>query len=518
MPNEIEHDSPRTKRPWRQPILLALLLGSALALQVDALRKPFFADDYFFLEQARGRSLPATLASPDPLGNFLRPVSRQAYFWFLGRVSHESPAVFHWVNLLLFLGGLVLVFLLARRLAGEATAFTAAVFLGFHYAADVPLRWASGSQDLLAIVLALATIYLHSVGKRWVAAVTLLLALLSKESVALTALVAIVAAHQSGQSWQRALRNGAALIAVTMVWAIWWLLTLRQRPAAGQTLSFEPSTALATIAHLAQVALGLEFRMGGSALDHWGVVGFLAGGVGAAILWLVSQGESAPTTTQEWTFKLDVSSPLVRVGLACTVAGTLPLIVVMPIWSAYYYLFALVGVALLVAALTAEMPTNTRAAVVGILVLLSGQARRLDEFAPVRGAWTWQSHVNRHYLDRALAANDRYLKQLRAARPSLPPRSTVFCADVPVSLGWQSGNGPLLRWAYRDSSLRSYFLNQFTRERAERGPVFFFAVEGDSLREKTTDPMLLPSFAYSMLLADHPRAAIDALDLALASD
>ncbi len=89
----------------------------------------------------------------------------------------------------------------------------------------------------------------------------------------------------------------------------------------------------------------------------------------------------------------------------------------------------------------------------------------------------------------------------------------MFFANVAVSSGWQTADGPLLRWAYRDSTLRSYFLTQFTKERAARGPVFFFAVLGDSLCDRTSDPRLLPSFAFSMLLAESPRAAIDALDL-----
>jgi hypothetical protein len=59
-------------------------------------------------------------------------------------------------------------------------------------------------------------------------------------------------------------------------------------------------------------------------------------------------------------------------------------------------------------------------------------------------------------------------------------------------------------------------MTEFTRERAGRGPVLFFAVDGDSLKDKTTDPQLLPSFAYSMLIAEKPGAALEALDLAIA--
>ena len=201
-----------------------------------------------------------------------------------------------------------------------------------------------------------------------------------------------------------------------------------------------------------------------------------------------------------------------------SLAGVLPLLLVMPIWSAYYYLFALFGAALLIAGLTKSLPTAQRSLIVGGLVLLFTQARALDEFSPARGAWAWQSHVNRHYIERATTLIESYLREMRRARPTLPPRSTVFFANVPVSLGWQAGDGPLLRWAYRDSTLHSYFLTQFSRAHAERGPIYFFAVENGSLRDKTLDRAVLPSFAYSMFLAERPLAAVDALEMAQSRD
>jgi hypothetical protein len=94
----------------------------------------------------------------------------------------------------------------------------------------------------------------------------------------------------------------------------------------------------------------------------------------------------------------------------------------------------------------------------------------------------------------------------------------VFFANVPVSVGWQTGDGPLLRWAYRDSSLRSYFLTDFTRARAARGPLYFFDVHQGALVDHTDDPTMLSSLAYRMLLSDRARAATDVLDLAVARD
>ena len=118
---------------------LALILGAAVATQVSAVVLPFFSDDYLFLDQVRFRSLPAALLSPDPLGNFVRPVGRQLWFWGLSRLG-ESPALAHALNLALFLGIVALLFSITRRLAGMRAAAIVAGVIALHYAADVPVR------------------------------------------------------------------------------------------------------------------------------------------------------------------------------------------------------------------------------------------------------------------------------------------------------------------------------------------------------------------------------------------
>jgi hypothetical protein len=195
-----------------------------------------------------------------------------------------------------------------------------------------------------------------------------------------------------------------------------------------------------------------------------------------------------------------------------------PVVLVAPIWSAYYYLWALGGVAVLLAVAAERVPRMVSVGSIAALVLLSSNARRLDEFAVNQSPWTWQSHVNRHYIARSVATVERFLADMKGARSALPERSTVFFANVPTMSGWQAGNGPLVRWAYRDTSLRSYYLNEFSRERAQRGPMFFFAVVGDSLCDRTGDPQMLSSLALSMMLAEHPHAALDAIEVALASE
>jgi len=272
----------------REIALLCLILVVASAVHVVALNRPFFADDYFFLEQVRGHSLLAALSSPDPLGNFLRPVSRQAYFWMLSRVGNESPIVFHLAGLFMFLGCLVLFNRLVRRLAGPLPALTATGLFAFSCAFDVPLRWASGSQDLMAVLFGVLAIYLHLSGKRVLAAVCLLLGLLSKEVIALAFAVAIFADHRAGERWQAPIRRGWALMLATAIWAAWWVLSIKSRPASGQSLSLAPQDLVAAIVHYVQVAAALEFRGGGDPFGHWRAAAVFTGLIAGALIWMAT--------------------------------------------------------------------------------------------------------------------------------------------------------------------------------------------------------------------------------------
>src|SRR2546428_3347028 len=89
--------------------------------------------------------------APDPIGNYFRPVSRPLYYWLLARAGGESPLAFLVVNAALAALVVALLFLLVRRLAGTRAAALGSAFLVLHYALDVPVSWAAGAQDLLAV-------------------------------------------------------------------------------------------------------------------------------------------------------------------------------------------------------------------------------------------------------------------------------------------------------------------------------------------------------------------------------
>src|ERR1044072_5897272 len=144
----------------RSPFALGVLAAAVAAILTHAasLTAPFFADDWLFLDQVRFRSLAQVLASPDPLGNYSRPLGRQVWFWLLVHVGGERPLVFHVANLACLVAAVVLLALLARRIAGPFAGVVAAAYLAVHYAADVPVLWVSGSQELLSLALGLAAL------------------------------------------------------------------------------------------------------------------------------------------------------------------------------------------------------------------------------------------------------------------------------------------------------------------------------------------------------------------------
>jgi len=155
--------------------------------------------------------------------------------------------------------------------------------------------------------------------------------------------------------------------------------------------------------------------------------------------------------------------------------------------------------------------------VIALLAWGTQGARTLPEFATGQTLWTRQSHVNRFYIERATSRVARYLADLKRQRPTMPKSSVLFLSGIPSFVAFQAADGPLVRWAYRDSSLRSYYVTGFTSERARHGPIFFFTVINDTLREqKGTQP--LHAAALAMILSQHLDAAHDALSMVLERD
>src|SRR5262249_22491396 len=159
----------------------------------------------------------------------------------LSAISGASPVFFHAANLALLLLAIALFWLLARRVLGAPAALVAASLLALQHAADVPVWWASGSQDLLALCLALLALLLYVSGRRMAAALPFLLALLAKEVIALTPLIAMWLDRREGERWPAALRRAWPLLAAVAVWAGALAFVTLRRPLAGLAAHIGPA-------------------------------------------------------------------------------------------------------------------------------------------------------------------------------------------------------------------------------------------------------------------------------------
>jgi hypothetical protein len=219
-------------------------------------------------------------------------------------------------------------------------------------------------------------------------------------------------------------------------------------------------------------------------------------------------------------FLIRVSSQGEKPALLPALAGwsllaALPVAAVAATWSAYYYLFALAGLAALVGWAVHRKPRWIAAVVLVIAGWSAQAARQVDEFASGPGYWTAQSHVNLRYYERATTQVATYLGDLKRQQPRVPATSTFFFSNIPGFIAWQSGDGPLVRWAYRDTSLRSYYLADITAEKARRGPRYFFMGHRDRLVEWQETPGELLAVATGMTLAGREEQAHEVLTLVL---
>src|SRR2546428_6343685 len=243
------------------PALLVALAGIT-ALYWDAIRTPFLNDDFMFLEEARSRTLAASLTELGPLGNYYRPVSRQIYFKLLSPLANGSPLAFHLVNNALFLVALVLVADLLAALLPRAGVLAGTLYFALLPFQRVNLMWVSCSQDLLALTGVLGALALWRRDRRLPALACFGVACMSKET-ALAFPIGLVAWERAvrGRAWAAIVRRVLPFAAVAAAWAA-VAITMRARHAAAVRLDLAPGAFAAALVHMGQSLLGLDFPAG----------------------------------------------------------------------------------------------------------------------------------------------------------------------------------------------------------------------------------------------------------------
>ncbi len=291
-------------------------------------------------------------------------------------------------------------------------------------------------------------------------------------------------------------------------WAALWIARSPHPLGASSGVALGLWGPVAALVHLVQVVVGWEARPGNPlrvALAPASLIAPIVATLGAALALSRLRHEKRDRGALEST------AHAVRAGIVWALLAAAPVAAVASIWSAYYYLFAIAGVALAFGAWAARRPVRVALGVLALLGVGSAIGRSLDDFALAHGPWTGQSHVNRFYIDRGTRESSRYLAQLERLRPEFPRGSTVFFAGVKGSVAFQTADGPLLRWAYRDPTLHSYYVNQFSRERIGDRPVFLFFVSGDSLEQSAQGTDTFGRIAFGFTINDRLAAAREAL-------
>jgi len=175
------------KTTWAFP---GLVLTGIVALYANTLSAGFINDDYLFLEQTRRYGLWGSLWNGSGLANFFRPLSREVWFGILAPISGGEPFAFHAAQIALFVLALALLADLVSVLVPKRDAaplVAPAVLAGVTWYALLPfqrvnLTWVSCSQDLIALVLVLASMAWFRRGRLVPALLAYAAATLAKET------------------------------------------------------------------------------------------------------------------------------------------------------------------------------------------------------------------------------------------------------------------------------------------------------------------------------------------------
>ena len=454
----------------------------------------------------RGRSLPAAVLEPVPLHPFVRPWSTGLHWWVVSRLFGETPLAFHLVNLVLFAAILGLVFGLARFLGRGRGGALAAAFVGLHFSSEAAVRWASGSQDLWATLGALGAILAALHGRTLLSLALLLVACLSKETALVVPFVFLAIQAGRGVPWRDRLRAFALQGAVVAAWSVAWAIPFlaQWKAAGGSYVSFGAASLPAALLQFLRTACGLEGSPSTPFVPRAAQVTILV--VTLVLVVAAFARERAERTRDEaWT--------PAWVFVAAAIAA-LPVAAVVSVWSGYQFLAAVCLAAVAAELTLARLPVRW-SAVAGIaFALLLARGWGLQAFDVAVDPWKPLSRVNGAYLRRAEGLSASYLAELRALHPTVPARSVLFFAGLPPGAGWQSGNGAIVRWAYRDTTLRSHFLSELDAERVRDRPVFVFTAARGSLSE-ITGPQRFRDVAGGLLLGDHVEQARVALERAM---
>jgi hypothetical protein len=453
------------------PILMAVILS------LPVLGLGYFWDDFVFL--ARVQSDPLAAFGSEP-GVFYRPLSRILYFWPLAGLGSSGAIVAHLANLFLLAVSIYLLVSLVRDLAGDrAGAVAGLLFAGLAPVAGL-IAWASGSQDLLAILFSLAALRLRSSGRILASGIAITAGLLSKES-AVSMIPALVF-----WDWivgRKPARIGAGVLAFGGLALAWALLHPGIRALAWRGFEREPRVyvGFANLAvsefHARHYLLALVNAPGApgaaagwtSAAAAWtaGRLAIVAAAVAVALVGLLLVPR--PSAQESPQAKLTLPRAALLAAFLTLPALALPALMIQR-WAAYFVCMPALGVSLLFGMCLARAPAVLAMAVIAAYVGLGFWSRQID--TPSSDALTERAFIA---ASRAIGEVERGFRSLR---PVFPRGSQVLVSVASSGMLGIDGtmhDGQALQAFYRDPTLRTL---RPERRLPRQGAEFLFRITG----------------------------------------
>ncbi|MEK7317298.1 MAG: hypothetical protein AAB011_14045 [Candidatus Eisenbacteria bacterium] len=407
---------------------------------------PYLFDDFDFL--VRSLHFSPALLLPDPSVIFYRPVSRELYFTLLQVLSPGGPLLGHALNALSLIISSLLIVQIGTHFAGRREGALAGLYFAAFGQIPLLVAWVSGVQDALAIMFTLVAISSECRRRHLLALIAAALAVLCKETaVALLpalALTNILFRKGPGESRWRAFDY--------LILGVFWgavhpginHVASRELNGSGEEYLGLGSSRWAAglfrylplLANLPSPGLAVTWPPG---LTGIAVVAVVGGVVATRYLPISgrNEGEVRPPRAPF----IAIASLLMLLPLAASSA-------LVRNWAPYYMAFAAIGVALLLAMLTARFPVRVLLVLVPLYVV-SGVHVRGMSVEP--GVTTEQS------LAPAASALLRLEPQFRALAPTMRPGSQVLVANQyqgGASVHTHLYVAPMLQQWYRDSSIR----------------------------------------------------------------
>ena len=434
-----------------------LLAAPALAAAILAIRCVgwgYFWDDYFFLTRAQ-RGLAAALEYVKGAA-FYRPLTQGLYFMPFAHGGDSGALAAHALNLAVLAASAWLLAVVVARRAGTRAGLLAGLLFSGVAPAPSLVGWASGAQDLLAILFFLAALALHDSGRTAWAVLAMAAALLSKEAIGVAMPVLLLWDAIVGRKPARVLGPLAAFGGLALLWAalhpgIRLLVTGRLENDPRSYVGFQNATMVALEARRYLLAL-LNVPVPG-ARTPWPAdlapYGIAAWAVGVVALYLARPraGDPAPSgSTSAGT--LTIPRALLLGALLGIPALLLPSLVIRR-WAAYFVCIPALGLSIALGVALARAPVAIASAVLAVFLALGLWSRGVED--PSGALLTERSFITGERATRDIE------QRFRRLYPTLPRGSHVLVSVAASGMAGIHGtlhDGQAIRVWYNDPAIR----------------------------------------------------------------